>query len=142
MGLFELHPRLTADTLPVCQLELCEVRLMNDRRFPWLILVPRVDDTTEVHQLEPPQQQQLIAESSRLGVILLDLSGALKLNLGALGNLVPQLHWHLVARRPEDPCWPGPVWGCGTAAPYADRDAAQLIERIRQAIDNGVEHSE
>jgi diadenosine tetraphosphate (Ap4A) HIT family hydrolase len=142
MGLFELHPRLAADTLPVCQLELCEVRLMNDRRFPWLILVPRVDDTTEVHQLAPPQQQQLIAESSRLGVILLDLSGALKLNLGALGNLVPQLHWHLVARRPEDPCWPGPVWGCGTAAPYADRDAAQLIERIRQAIDNGVEHSE
>ena len=135
--MFELHPRLDADTLPVCRLELCEVRLMNDRRFPWLILVPQVDNLTELHQLDPSQQQLLLAESGRLGEILLAQSATTKLNLGALGNLVPQLHWHLVGRSPDDPCWPGPVWGCGSSQPYSGEEARKLVEMIQHSLTSG-----
>lgn len=89
--MFQLHPRLAADTLPLGRLDLCEARLMNDSRFPWVILVPRREGITELHQLGKADQAQLLAESARVAAQLLAL-GAEKINLGALGNLVPQLH--------------------------------------------------
>ncbi|OOZ36090.1 HIT domain-containing protein [Solemya velesiana gill symbiont] len=132
--LFELHPRLAADTLAVANLELCEVRLLNDSRFPWLILVPRRNDVTEVHQLDRKDQQQLMAESSLASRLLLEITRADKINIGALGNLVPQLHWHVVARRHDDACWPGPVWGCGQASPYPYDSPNELLSQVTDRL--------
>lgn len=129
MAEFSLHPRLAADTLALGELPLCRVLLMNDSRFPWLILVPRRADITELHQLTVADQHQLLAESSLAARALLELGSGSKINLGALGNLVPQLHWHLIARSPDDPCWPGPVWGNGQPRP---RDESQLQSLARE----------
>ena len=132
--MFQLHPRLAADTLPIAKLELCEARLMNDSRFPWVILIPMRDELTELHQLSPAEQQQLMAESTAVAEALIAMDEVTKINLGALGNLVPQFHWHVVGRNPEDPCWPGPVWGCGSTIPYSAKKQAALIAELRQAI--------
>lgn len=132
--MFRLHPRLAADTLSVTSLALCEVRLMNDRRFPWVILVPQRAGLTELHQLSGQEQRQLLRESARLSR-LLEAMGAEKINVGALGNLVPQLHWHVVARSRNDPCWPGPVWGCGQREAWPEAEAATLIRRLRDGLD-------
>jgi diadenosine tetraphosphate (Ap4A) HIT family hydrolase len=129
--MFRLHPRLKADTRQLCELILCEVRLMNDRRFPWLILVPRRPGVTEVHQLEQSDQRLLMVESSHAARVLEQCYAPDKINLGALGNLVPQLHWHVVARRTDDPCWPGPVWGCGEPLPYAEAELQQRIAELQ-----------
>lgn len=134
---YSLHPRLSADTLPVCQLALCEVRLMDDRRFPWLILVPRIAAATELHRLPAQAQQQLVAEGSQAADLLLRLTEAEKINLGALGNLVPQLHWHVVARSRKDACWPGPVWGCGTRESYPKVEREALIRRLQEGFTDG-----
>ena len=133
--MFQLHPRLAADTLPIAKLELCEARLMNDSRFPWVILIPMRDALTELHQLSPAEQQQLMVESTVVAKALIAMDEVTKINLGALGNLVPQFHWHVVGRHPDDPCWPGPVWGCGSTIPYATEKQASLIAELRQAID-------
>jgi diadenosine tetraphosphate (Ap4A) HIT family hydrolase len=131
---FQLHPRLEADSLPVARLALCDLRLVNDSRFAWLILVPRRPGISEVHQLPEAEQASLLRESSRVAGLLLALAGADKINIGALGNLVPQLHWHLVARRREDPCWPGPVWGCGSAVPYTEEAADALCKQLQERL--------
>ena len=132
--MYQLHSRLAADTLPVATLALCEVRLMNDARFPWLILVPQQDGLTELHQLSAAQQQQLLAESSQVSRLLLTLTSSHKINVAALGNLVPQLHWHVVGRNRADSCWPGPVWGCGDTSPYPAQEAQRLIEQLQAAL--------
>lgn len=132
--MFILHPRLAADTVAVAALPLCEVRLMNDSRFPWLILVPRRADVREVHALDGADQAALIAESSRAALLLERLFAPDKINLGALGNLVPQLHWHVVARFRADAAWPGPIWGSGTPQPYTEAELAAAVERLSAAI--------
>ncbi len=129
--MYQLHPRLSADTLPIARLRLSELRLMNDNRFPWLILIPMRQGITEVHQLEHQDQQLLIKESSLVSQLLMDFFRPDKINIAALGNLVPQLHWHLVARTRKDPCWPGPVWGCGQCAPYTEQEQLTLIGEIK-----------
>jgi diadenosine tetraphosphate (Ap4A) HIT family hydrolase len=129
--MFEIHSRLQADTLPLCELTLCEVRLMNDQRFPWLILIPKRPAITEVHQLTPEDQHQLIFESSRASIALEQLYSPDKINVAALGNLVPQLHWHVVARRSGDPCWPGPIWGCGQPITYDEAECAHHIATLQ-----------
>ena len=131
---FQLHPRLAADTLALYSLDLCEVRLLNDSRFPWLVLIPRRAGMGEVHQLLEAEQRQLIFESSLVSQALLETARADKINIGALGNLVPQLHWHVVARYRTDACWPGPVWGCGTAVPYAEEALHNLLSSLKKAI--------
>ena len=132
---FLLDPRLVADTLPVTELKLCEVRLMNDTRFPWLVLIPRLPNAVEVGDLSEAQQASLWIEVSRAGRALRACVPCDKLNLGALGNIVRQLHVHVVARREGDAAWPGAVWGSGDAQPYADADAHTFCQKLRLALD-------
>ena len=121
---FVLHPRLASDTSFVADWPLCRVLLMEDARYFWLVLVPRRENVTEITELVPEDRAALMEEAARAGTIV---KGDGKLNIGALGNLVPQLHLHVVSRRPGDPAWPGPVWGHSPAVPY---DAATRALRI------------
>lgn len=116
---FALDARLAADTASVCDLALCRVLAMRDARFPWLVLVPRRIGAVEIADLSAPDRALLIEEIAAAGAALKAQSQAEKINVGALGNIVPQLHVHIVARRRGDAAWPGPVWGSGAAQPYA-----------------------
>lgn len=131
---FELHARLTADTFVVGDWPLCRVLLMNDRQYPWLILVPRRADIRESYQLSPSDQQQLWAESIALGQAMMSLYHGDKLNVAALGNMVPQLHWHHIVRFAKDPAWPAPVWGKVPAVPYTDSEAKNEIKRLSEML--------
>ena len=135
---FALHPRLAADCRPIGDLPLSRVLLLNDRRYPWVILVPRRADVGEIYQLSSTDRSQLLDESCRVGELLIQEFDGDKLNIGALGNLVPQLHLHHVARHDDDPAWPGPVWGHSPAVPYqAEALDARLAElRTGLAIDS------
>ncbi|WP_243039903.1 HIT domain-containing protein [Dyella sedimenti] len=131
---FALDPRLANDTRHVAMLALCEVRLMDDARFPWLVLVPRLPGLVEIYDLPPAQQAVLWQEANRAAQALRALAPFDKLNLGALGNIVRQLHVHVVARREGDAAWPGPVWGSGTATPYEADVLARMLERLQSAL--------
>lgn len=131
---FELDQRLQQDTLFVTDLRLCRLLLLNDRRYPWLILVPRRDNAVEVLDLAPQDQTLLCQESLLICQLLKRLHPEGKLNLGALGNVVAQLHLHHVMRFEHDPAWPGPVWGHSRAEPYRDPDAQALLERLRSLL--------
>ncbi|URD39199.1 HIT domain-containing protein [Methylobacterium tardum] len=126
---FTLDPRLAADTVEVGDLTLCRVLLMDDARFPWLILVPRRPDLAEITDLSEPDAQALWQETRIAVGVMQALSRPDKVNVGALGNVVAQLHVHVVGRFRSDPAWPGPVWGVGTRTPYPLHARAQLIER-------------
>lgn len=119
---FELHPRLAADTLFVADWPLCRVLLMNDARYPWLVLVPRRAGLVEVIDLAPQDRAVLMEEIARASRAVRAAMPDAKLNIGALGNLVPQLHVHVLGRMPGDEAWPGLVWGQGTAIPHAQPD--------------------
>jgi len=135
MDHFEPDPRLVEDSYPVTELPLCQLRLMNDTRFPWLLLIPRRRGVSEVFELSDAEQQQLWREAGRIGRAFKVLIGADKLNVASLGNMVPQLHVHLVLRREGDAAWPGPVWGQGEAAPY-DLDAlAAMRDRVLAMVE-------
>ena len=129
---FALDPRLQHDTIPVLPLTLCDVLLMKDARFPWLVLVPRRAHASEIADLNLDAQAMLWREVQQAGDALRSLAPCDKLNIGALGNIVRQLHVHVVARREGDAAWPGPVWGHGTALPY---EAAALGAQVRQLRD-------
>jgi diadenosine tetraphosphate (Ap4A) HIT family hydrolase len=128
---FTLHPRLEADTHFAADWPLCRVLVMNDARYPWLVLVPRRDEVTEVTQLESADRATLMDEIDRAGHCLQALPGVAKLNLGALGNKVPQLHVHVVGRHQGDPAWPGPVWGHSPAVPYEAGALARIVGLVR-----------
>ena len=129
---WSLHPQLAADTLAVVELPLCDVRLMNDARWPWLILVPRVPGAREWIDLDRATQHRLSDEIAAASSALRALHAPDKLNVAALGNVVAQLHVHVIARFRGDEAWPRPVWGVGEAQPYtADVGAA----RARAAAD-------
>ncbi|HEX4498818.1 MAG TPA: HIT family protein [Thermoanaerobaculia bacterium] len=129
-----LHPTLARDTVEVARLPLCRLLLMNDRRFPWLILVPEREDAREIHELPPADRAALVEEIARVGEAMERLFQPDKLNVGALGNIVPQLHVHVVARFAADPAWPGPVWGFGAAVPYEASELAAIRERLAAAF--------
>jgi len=131
---FALDPRLQADTHPVAMLPLCELRLMDDARYPWLILVPRRAGVTEIADLTESEQAQLWREANQAAAALRALAPCDKLNLGALGNIVRQLHLHVVARTEGDAAWPGPVWGSGAAMPYAADVLAARLAALRQRL--------
>jgi len=134
MSDFDLDPRLAADTVFVADWTLCCVLLMNDARYPWLILVPRRAGAFEVFDLNPEDREMLIAEVALASERLKRFSQAAKINIGALGNLVPQLHIHIVARNPGDAAWPGPVWGQGTPQPYAPEAIENLVREIVKTL--------
>ena len=134
MDAFHLHPQLEADTALVEDWGLSRVLLMNDARFPWLILVPRRAEMVEIHDLKHAERMVLIEEINRASTGLKAATGAAKINVGALGNVVPQLHVHVVARRPGDAAWPGPVWGSGAAVAYEQGVKAALIEKLRASL--------
>lgn len=130
---FLVHPRLAQDTFALADLPLSRVVLMNDRRFPWLILIPRRADAREIHALAPADRHTLIEEIADVAAILARATAAHKMNIGALGNIVPQLHVHIVARFEGDAAWPGPVWGSGPAQPYDNASRAALCARLAGA---------
>ncbi len=129
---FTLHPRLAADCILIGRLPLSLLLLFNDARYPWFILVPQREAISEVYQLAEVDQQQLWRESAILGRHLMQSFHADKINIGALGNLVPQLHVHHIARFSTDPAWPGPVWGHSPPEPYGKHG---ITERIGLACD-------
>ncbi|WP_372426264.1 HIT domain-containing protein [Salinarimonas chemoclinalis] len=131
---FALDPRLSADTLPVGDLGLSAVLLMNDARFPWLILVPRRPGLVEIADLTDGDARALMEEIRVASRVLLEVARPDKVNVGALGNVVPQLHVHVLARFASDPAWPGPAWGHGTRVPYPPHAVAALLERLRAAF--------
>jgi diadenosine tetraphosphate (Ap4A) HIT family hydrolase len=131
---FQLHPRLEQDCFVVGNLALCQLLLMNDSRYPWFILVPRRAELTEIYQLSEADRPLLLAESCLLAESLQTLYQADKLNIAAIGNLVPQLHLHHVARYRSDAAWPAPVWGKPPALPYAQSAAEMQISRLRVAL--------
>jgi diadenosine tetraphosphate (Ap4A) HIT family hydrolase len=126
---FQLDSRLAADTIPVGDLALSSVLLLNDARFPWFVLVPRIGGASEVTDLTEEQSLQLMQEIRIAARVMMELSRPDKVNVGALGNIVAQLHVHVVGRFRSDPAWPGPVWGHGSRTPYPDHAASALIER-------------
>lgn len=128
---FTLDPRLAADTVVVSDLPLCRVCLMNDARFAWLVLVPRRRDVTEIDQLTAADQAALWSETTQAMDTLRTIIRPDKLNIGALGNIVRQLHMHVVARCEGDAAWPGPVWGSGTAMPYTEPALAEFRSRLK-----------
>lgn len=131
---FELHPQLAADTFTVGDLPLCRMLLMNDARFPWVILVPRRGNISEFYQLSMQDQRLLWQESALVAEKLMQLTEADKLNLAALGNVVPQLHLHHVARFQEDMAWPKPVWGQGVAVAYDESEKQQMLQNLQETF--------
>lgn len=124
---YHLHPQLAADSHPLANLALSELRLIDDANYPWLVLVPRVVDAVELVDLGREQRRQLTDEIDFASRLLRAAVSPDKLNVAALGNMVPQLHVHVIARFHGDPAWPAPVWGRRAARPYAPE---ALVERI------------
>ena len=133
-AMFELDPKLRQDTIPIGGLVLSRLLLMNDATFPWLILVPAEPDIRELHELQQGQQMQLMAEITAISRLMADIFKPDKINVAALGNIVPQLHVHLIARFRSDAAWPGPVWGKVPAKPYEKAEAEQLLDAIRSRL--------
>lgn len=133
-GAFGLDARLAKDSAFIADGPLSQVRLMNDQRYPWLVLVPRVANVSEWLDLDGGQQRLLLAEINQAGALVRSEPGVQKLNLGALGNIVRQLHIHLVGRREDDAAWPGPVWGNGSALAYAPAELETEVARWRQRL--------
>ena len=138
--MFELHPAFPATSEAVGDLALSHVRLQADARFPWLVLIPRVAGARELDDLAANDRAALMEEAVRCGDAVRAMGDVLgrpveKLNLGALGNVTPQLHVHVVGRRADDPAWPGPVWGFGAPEPHTPDALAKALEAARRALE-------
>lgn len=131
---FQLDQRLENDTVAIGETRHYLVRLANDKRFPWVILVPRFAAIKEVYQLAPEVQQQLTVDSSVLGQELMDLFEGDSLNTGALGNVVQQLHIHHVVRFESDPAWPGPVWGFEQPLAYPENELQVRVKQLQHSL--------
>lgn len=134
MSEFHLDARLARDSDLVMALDLCQLRILNDSRWPWLMLVPQRPDKTEIFELEPQDQARLSEEVSRVAEALKRVTEAGKINIGALGNVVSQLHVHVVARSAGDANWPGPIWGHGSAVPYDEDKKRTFLAALIQAL--------
>ena len=133
---FQLHPRLEQDCIELGHFKLCRLLLMNDSQFPWFLLIPERPDLTEQHQLSKPDRVQLIDESCYLSENLATLFNADKMNIAAIGNLVPQLHIHHIVRYRSDLAWPGPVWGRFDPINYTLDKIRQITQLLIPIIDN------
>ena len=137
MHSFEFDKRLTADTIAIGDLALSSVLLMDDARFPWFILVPRRAGASELTDLSDEDAATLMGEIRAATRVMLALAKPDKINVGALGNVVPQLHIHVVGRFRSDPAWPGPVWGHGARAPYPAHAAAAFVDHAAALFASG-----
>jgi diadenosine tetraphosphate (Ap4A) HIT family hydrolase len=131
---FTLHPQLERDTLAIGDLALSRVLLMNDANYPWLILVPRREGVVEIVDLAEGDRQQLMREIAQVSSALKAVTDCEKLNVAAIGNVVPQLHVHVVARRHSDPAWPKPVWGAVPPAAYDPSVHDGLVASLRRRL--------
>lgn len=134
MSAFELDARLARDTELVASLGLCQLRIMKDARWPWFMLVPQRNGVSEVFELKPLDQALLTFETNMVAEALKRATGAEKINVAAIGNIVRQLHVHIVARSEGDPNWPGPIWGFGQSEPYDDAQKQALINRLTENL--------
>jgi len=131
---FELHPRLAADTFVLGDFPLCRLLLMNDAQYPWFILVPRRDGAREIYLLDEADQQQLLRESVHLSRALMEAFRGDKLNVAALGNVVPQLHVHHIVRYKSDAAWPAPAFGGDPPPPYTPAAREQRVAALRKSM--------
>ena len=131
---FILHKQLEADTVFITELDLCLVLLINDSNYPWTILVPKRTAATEIYKLSSDDQIQLLRESELLSMAMASVFKPDKLNVAAIGNMVPQLHVHHVARFKTDIAWPAPVWGFTQAVPYDAATLNNLVNDIEQKL--------
>ncbi|WP_024890709.1 HIT family protein [Luteimonas huabeiensis] len=134
---YALHPQLAADSHPLAALALCELRLMDDANYPWLVLVPRVAGARELIDLDRDQRLRLTDEIDFAARLLRAAVSPDKLNVAALGNLVPQLHVHVIGRFVGDPAWPAPVWGRVAARPYAPEALVARVRALQAAMPGG-----
>lgn len=134
--IFELHTQLQQDCFDLGSFPLCRLLLMNDSRYPWLILVPQSADVEEIYQLSDHDRAQLCKESNYLAARMAEFFKADKINIAALGNIVPQLHVHHVARRHKDAAWPAPIWGLGEAIPYQAKELERITQKVQQILKN------
>ena len=132
--MFVLDERLQQDTVTLGNFPLCRLLLMNDASYPWFILVPRREEVSELFQLDPADQQLLWREATALAEIVKDTFGADKMNVATLGNVVSQLHVHVIARRRDDAAWPAPVWGKLPAKPYEAAALQAVLDKVRIAL--------
>lgn len=132
--MFILDSRLEQDTLPIGDFPLCRLLLMNDAQYPWFILVPRREAVSELFQLDAADQQQLWGETTAFAEIVKDSFGADKMNVATLGNVVSQLHMHVIARSRDDAAWPAPVWGKHQPKPYTQDQAAAIRARLKTVL--------
>lgn len=126
-----IHHQLQQDCVIIGRFSLCHLLLMKDANYPWFILVPDRDGMSEIFQLSSQDQQQLVVESSQLAEVLADNFQADKINIAALGNMVPQLHIHHVVRYRNDVAWPAPVWGAVPIKPYAEDELSERVRGVR-----------
>ncbi len=131
---FALDPRLAADTIEIGDLALSRVLLMNDKRYLWLVLAPRRENLSELVDLDRSDRAVLMDEIAAVSKALIGSPGVDKINVGALGNIVSQLHIHVVARRFGDAAWPGPVWGAGAPQRYGAQQARKIAQRLKERL--------
>ena len=131
---FQLHPRLKEDCIAIGRFDLCQLLMMNDSQYPWFILVPEKPDIKEIYQLSKLDRHTLTEESSYLAENLAALYKADKMNIAAIGNLVPQLHIHHVVRYQTDKAWPAPIWGKFAAVAYTQQQIADNIARVKEQL--------
>ena len=131
---WSLNSRLEKDTINVGDLPLSRVLVIKDANYPWLLLVPRRPDATEITDLSEIEQAQLMTEINRVAVALKEITKPDKLNIAALGNLVPQLHIHIIARRTSDAAWPRPVWGAVQALTHDPQEVEAFINALRKKV--------
>jgi diadenosine tetraphosphate (Ap4A) HIT family hydrolase len=131
---WSLHPQIARDTVPLGDLALSRVLAMNDANYPWLVLVPRRPDVVEIIDLDDAARAELMTEIARICAALKAQTDCDKLNVAAIGNVVPQLHVHVVARRKNDSAWPRPVWGASPARAYAAADLEAFIAALRRSL--------
>lgn len=131
---FQLHPRLAQDCITIGRFELCRLLMMNDSQYPWFILVPERTNLQEIYQLSKADRELLTEESSYLTENLAVLYQADKMNIAAIGNMVPQLHIHHIVRYQTDKAWPAPIWGKFDAVPYTERQIADNLKRVKHQL--------
>ena len=129
--MFQLHERLAADTYLMASWELCDVLLLKNAVYPWFVLVPRQSDLVEIIDLSVAHQTQLMREIAKISAFLREDYQIDKINVGALGNMVPQLHVHVLGRTKNDPAWPGPVWGHPESREYSESEVSEIQAKIQ-----------